>query len=149
MRRLLIGTTVLALALAACGGQTGTGDEDGQQEEPASVSVQAHEYEFSGVPDTLAAGRVTFGFENVGEEPHEFQLARITSDLPLEEIVGLPEDEAMENIEPAGGTFAEPGGSAEFEATLEAGRYGYVCFVESPEGEPHAALGMFGEFTVE
>ncbi len=153
MKKLVVATAGLALALAACGGggEGTTPEGQNQQQEGAeTVSVQAQEYEFTGVPDTMTAGSVSFGFENVGEEPHEFQLVRITSDLPMEELVGLPENEAMQNIEPVGGTFAEPGASGkEFEATLEAGRYGYVCFVQTPNGEPHAALGMFGEFTVE
>lgn len=154
-RRLVMGATALALVLAACGGggadtpaNGGQQSEQGQHAE-GSISVQAQEYEFTGVPDAAAAGEVTFELENIGEEPHELQLVRITSDLPVEEIVGLPQDEAMENIQPVGATFAEPGQSAEFDATLEAGRYGYVCFVQAPDGEPHAAKGMFGEFTVE
>ncbi len=157
MRRLLIGMAVLALATAACGGgDTATEDEAQQQEQQeqqeegaASLSVQAQEYEFVGVPDTVAAGEVTFEVENVGEEPHEMQLARIISDRPVEEIIEIGGQELMEHIEPVGGTFVEPGQSAEFGATLEPGRYGYVCFVEAPDGEPHAQKGMFGEFTVE
>jgi plastocyanin len=151
MRKLMIGTTVLAMALVACGGGGQTnGGGDQQDAGPGTVTVQAEEYAFTGVPETLAAGEVTFELENVGEEQHEFQLVRITSDLPMADLVELPQKEAQENIEPVGGTFSKPGESGkDFEATLEGGRYGYVCFIPTPEGTPHAALGMFGEFTVE
>jgi plastocyanin len=150
-RRLTIPLMAVALFAAACGGQTTPqGGGGGQtQDGPETVQVQAEDYKFGGVPDTLPAGEVTFELENVGEEPHEFGLVRIKGDQPVEELVALPQKQSQKFIENVGGTFAEPGQEGKpLTADLEAGRYGYACFVTTKDGTPHAALGMFGEFTV-
>jgi uncharacterized cupredoxin-like copper-binding protein len=133
----------------ACGGggQTNRGG-DQQDAGSGTVTVQAEEYAFTGVPETLAAGEVTFDLENVGEEQNEFQLARLKTDITVEEALELSDDELGQHIEQVGGTLAEPGALATFETTLQAGRYAYVCFLPSPDGTPHAALGMHGELTV-
>jgi plastocyanin len=141
MRKTTIAILVLGLVASACAGQSGP------SEGPARVQVQAEEYKFGGVPQTMPQGVATFVLENVGQEPHEFGLAKITGDKPIEELVRLPQDQLGEFIEQVGGTGAKPGEEASFKATLRPGRYGYVCFVET-KGKPHAAMGMFGEFTV-
>jgi uncharacterized cupredoxin-like copper-binding protein len=144
------------LALTSCGGD-GTNEDQPQADatqttDPAPVAVEipvtAVEYEFQDVEDELISGETSFRLDNAGEEPHEFSLARITGDQPLEELLQLPEEEVGEFIEDAGRAFAEPGDSDFLEVELEPGRYGYVCFVEAPDGTPHAFLGMSGEFTV-
>jgi uncharacterized cupredoxin-like copper-binding protein len=137
---------ILALVATACGGQEA---EPGGRAEPGAteVQVQAEEYKFGGVPATLPAGGATFVMENVGEEPHDFGLVRIKTDTPLDELIQLPQEEATQQIEQVGNAFAKPGKTATLETELTAGRYGYACFVET-KGQPHAALGMFGEFTV-
>ena len=145
------------LALTGCGGDTTS--DDGQQagttptSDPAPVAVEipvtAVEYEFQGVEDELISGEASFRLDNSGEEPHEFSLALITGDQSLEELLQLPEKEAGQAIENVGRAFAEPGDSDFLEVELQPGRYGYVCFVEAPDGTPHAFLGMAGEFRVE
>jgi plastocyanin len=134
---------LLALVAVACAGAGQTGRSGG----PARVQVQAEEYKFGGVPSTMPQGVVTFVLENVGQETHEFGLAKITGDKPIEELVRLPQDQVGEFIKQVGGTGAKPGAESSFRATLRPGRYGYVCFVET-DGKPHAAMGMYGEFTV-
>ena len=148
-RRLTIPLMAVALFAAACGGET-TPQGGGQpQAGSETVQVQAEDYKFGGVPGTLPAGDVTFELENVGEEPHEFGLVRIKGDQPIEELVSLPQKQAQKLIENVGGTFARPSEEGKPLTTdLEAGRYGYACLVTTKDGTPHAALGMFGEFTV-
>jgi uncharacterized cupredoxin-like copper-binding protein len=144
---------VLALATVACAG-AGQQQPQGQPQGttargPATIEVQAEDYKFGGVPQTVPAGPATFTLENVGQEPHEFGLARIKTDTPIDELVQLPGNEANQQIEQLGGTFAKPGETGKpFETELQPGRFGYVCFVETKDGEPHASLGMYGEFTV-
>jgi uncharacterized cupredoxin-like copper-binding protein len=153
MRKTTSAVLVLGLVTTACAGagQGPQGQPGGETEQgPATVQVQAEEYKFGGLPDTLPAGPVEFTLENVGQEPHEFGLARIKGDQSIDELVQLPGNQANKFIEQIGGTFAKPGETGKpLEAELEAGRYGYACFVETKDGEPHAALGMYGEFTVE
>ncbi len=131
-----------------------------------SVSVAATEYMFTGIPDTLAPGPTVFEFTNGGQEAHEMVVFRINEGVKqsAEEILGMNEEEAGELVTDVGGTFALPGQSTNTFLELEAGRYGFVCFIpvgttaenidelESGEGEggpPHFTQGMFAELTVE
>jgi plastocyanin len=151
-RRLVVPLAALALVAAACGGETeqqGGGGGGGTPSGPQTIQVQAEDYKFGGVPETLPPGEVTFVLENVGEEPHDFGLVRIKGDKSAEELVSLPQKQSQRFIENVGNSFAQPGQEGKPLTTeLEAGRYGYACFVTTKDGTPHAALGMFGEFTV-
>ena len=146
--KLLTGTIAVALLAVACAGRTAA-PQSGAKEKagPKEIEVQSEEYKFGGVPGTLAAGETTFALENVGQEPHEFGLVRIKSDHTLDELIRMG-PAAEEFIEDVGRAFAKPGKSDTLEVTLEEGRYGYVCFVTTEDGTPHAAEGMYGEFTV-
>lgn len=152
-RTLNVATIVLVLALAACAQDEPTiqdGAEPAAQEPAAgaTVEVSADEYEFTGIPEEIAAGDTTFAFTNAGQEDHEFSLSLITGDQTVEELLQLPGDQATEFLEDKGHTFGAPGSSDELQVDLTPGRYGYVCFIPAPDGEPHALKGMFGEFTV-
>ena len=142
---------VLALVVfaAACAGQRAQPQSEGKSKAgPSKVQVQSEEYKFGGVPGTLPAGETTFFLENVGEEPHEFGLVRIKTDHAVEELIQMPPNESEKLISEVGATFAKPGKESSFQAELTPGRYGYACFVTTKDGEPHAVLGMYGEFTV-
>jgi uncharacterized cupredoxin-like copper-binding protein len=142
---------IAALVLGACAQDTPTVTQPEQQPEPAgpqTVAITAVEYEFQGIPETLEAGETTFTMENAGEEQHELQLTLITGDQSVEELIELPGPQVEEFIQPVDRAFARPGGTDEFTADLEPGRYGYVCFIQAKDGTEHAALGMYGEFEV-
>lgn len=125
------------------------------------VDVTAIDYAFEGIPTTVPAGVVNFEFTNQSarQEFHELVLFRINDDVTesVQDLLALPEEEAMTKVTEAGGTGAEPGGSEYTVTELEPGRYGAVCFVptgaseENPEGTgpPHFMQGMVVEFTVE
>ena len=147
MKRIAI---VLMLVLAACAEQ-----QQAQPQQPASPELETQEfdviatdYAFEGVPATLEAGQTTFTLSNEGEEQHEMTLLKVNDDRPMEELIQLPQQEGQEITEEAGRTETAPGKSKSFSTLLESGRYGYVCFVETKDGTPHAFEGMFGEFTV-
>jgi hypothetical protein len=123
------------------------------------VDVTAVDYAFEGIPETVPAGAVSFEFANEGEEFHELQLARKNDGVTesAEELLQLPEEEAMEKVTILGGTFAPPGESEYVVNDLEAGDYIAVCFIpvgatpenEEGTGPPHFTQGMVAEFTVE
>jgi uncharacterized cupredoxin-like copper-binding protein len=152
MRTLKTGAIALLLVAAGCG------EDDPALEQPepaaqepaagATVEFTADEYAFTGIPEEVAAGETTFVLTNAGAEQHEFSLSLITGDQTVEELLQLPGDQATEFLEDVGHASAQPGGTGELSADLEPGRYGYVCFIPAPDGEPHALKGMFGEFTV-
>jgi hypothetical protein len=132
------------------------------------ADVTALEYEFQGVAASYDAGPVSFELANEGGELHELTILRKNDGVTesIEEILGGPEEEAMEKVTDVAGTFAEPGEDAYVVADLEAGDYVAVCFIpvgltpevagaaeeggEEPDlGPPHFTQGMQTEFTVQ
>lgn len=131
-----------------------------------TVSVTARDYAFEGAPDALDAGVVAIEFGNDGSEFHEIAILKKNDGVTesFDELLQLPEDEAMAKVTMVGIEFAEPGGSGTTFADLSAGEYAFVCFIpvgatpenlpalESGEfagGPPHFTQGMIAEFTVE
>ena len=127
-----------------------------------AIAVEGRDYSFTGLPESMAAGRVAIMFTNEGTEAHEIALARRNDGVTesFAELLALPEDEAMAKVTPMGGAFAPVNGSsALLVADLEPGDYVALCFVpvgsmmtdDGPvegDGPPHLAHGMQQEFTV-
>lgn len=124
-------------------------------------SVTAIDYAFNADLDSLEPGQVAFEFENAGTELHEMALIRINDGVTqtIDELLALPEEEAMALTTFAGVSFAAPGDGSTMFAELDAGRYVIICFIpqgttsfdqaEGGDGPPHFTLGMVKEFTVE
>jgi uncharacterized cupredoxin-like copper-binding protein len=138
----------VALLLVACAQDDPTLGGSPHPLPSSAIGVTALEYEFQGMPEVMQQGEETFVLNNGGEEPHELYLAYITSDQSIEEIIELPEKQVNKVTQAVDRVEAAPGESAEFTAALVPGRFGYVCFVQAPDGTPHAFLGMAGELTV-
>jgi hypothetical protein len=82
----------------------------------------------------------------------------------FDELLALPETEAMKKTTFAGGAFAGPGEESHRVVDLEAGDYIALCFIPEgtipevmaevenggtePQGMPHFMKGMKHEFTV-
>jgi hypothetical protein len=151
----------LTVGLAACGsdddaepGATATtvAEDDTAEGSGGEVEVQAVEYGFV-LPETLPAGETTFTLKNNGEEPHQLILVPLVDDAPpVADLIKLSQKESAKYFSgKPSEAHAKPGEEAKpLEVNLEAGRYGYVCFVRTKESKkPHAFLGMYGELTVE
>lgn len=122
------------------------------------VKVQAADYAFQGVPNTIDAGPTSFEFTNGGTEAHEMVVFRINDDVTetAQELLALAEEEAMTKVTMVADAGGLPGESEYAVADLQPGRYAMVCFV--PEGttdretegtgQPHFMKGMVYEFTV-
>lgn len=124
------------------------------------VEVKAVNYEFTEAPTKVKAGTIAIEFTNDGTEAHEAAVVRVNDGVTesLEEILALPEEEAMERITFIGNTFAMPGDSSTgIVEVAEPGDYAFICFVpvgstpDNPEadGPPHASVGMISEFTID
>lgn len=123
-----------------------------------SFDVTMVDYGFEGIPDTIPAGPSAFAFENTGKEQHELILLRKKDGVTesVEELLALPEEEAMTKATFVNAGFAPAGGDGALIAKLEPGDYVYACFIPvgtvgeaEGDGPPHAIEGMAGEFTVE
>lgn len=162
---LLAGLLILG---AACGG----GDDEGEDadagsnagaetESPAGgetegggggVEVTAVDYAFQVGSTTVPAGETEITLTNDGKEEHELTMVGIKEDAPpLDELVKMSDDEVSKYFatQPFGIQPIEPGASESTTEDLKPGLYAMVCFVETKDGKPHVALGMFNSLTVE
>ena len=122
--------------------------------------VKAVDYGYEGLPKTAEAGLTAFALTNTSThgEMHEMAVLRKNDGVTksFTELLKLPEDQAMQNIEIKGITFAEPGKVGTGYADLDPGEYLAICFIPKgaseakPDGDgpPHFMLGMQQEFTV-
>jgi plastocyanin len=138
-----------------------------QSEEAApTITVTAMDYHFDGLPTSVPAG-TTIALDNQGAEIHELIAVRRNDGVTetWDELLALPEAEAMAKVTIVGQLLAGPGEAAEGTLTVDQeGDYLAVCFVPegmtqmpdpaaSPDpsvefGPPHFLLGMKQEFTV-
>lgn len=122
------------------------------------VEVTAADYEYTGLPDSLATGETAVTLTNEGEEFHEVAILRVNDGVTetTDELLALPMEESLAKVTVKGITFADPGGSdTSFIRFDEPGSYIAVCFIPegtTPDAEgsgpPHFVLGMLAEFTV-
>lgn len=119
-----------------------------------SIEVTGSDYAFEGVEDSYEAGTVSFAFSNASEaEEHEMILLRKADGVEMawDELIELPEEEAMEMVEFKGAAFAPPGGESGTLTELTPGDYAMICFIPvggGEDGPPHFTEGMIHEFTV-
>jgi hypothetical protein len=118
---------------------------------PTSVPVEATEYGYA-MPTQFAGGAVTFEIENTGREMHEFGLVRLADGVSLDDLLaafqqGEPPASVAEDA--SGIPAVGPGQDVRVTRELDPGSYAFVCYLPSPEGRPHATLGMATAFTVE
>lgn len=124
------------------------------------VDVTATEYAFGGLPNQLEAGRTTIDLTNNGAELHEIVLVSKNAGVTetFDQLLALPEEEALTKVTMRGSTFAAQGDTEYFVADLPAGSYLAVCFIPqgltsqeatpAADAPPHFALGMKKELTV-
>jgi uncharacterized cupredoxin-like copper-binding protein len=114
----------------------------------AVLGVIMTEYAFTpNEPSVVAAPVVIFHGVNQGAEPHEMIVVQLPEGVTAEQLL---EDESLfEQVEFFGFGFFEPGQEGDVALVgLEPGVYTLLCFVTAPDGEPHAAKGMYADIEV-
>ena len=150
------------------GSPSASASASGSASASAAVMVTAVDFAFENVPAEIPSG-TTLGLTNNGQEVHEMVVVRKlpTTTQSFEELLAMPQDQALGLVQDIGVAFAEPGAtSADVVTTGEAGDYLMVCFIpagttslpsidpassEMPSlgtGAPHFTLGMVKEFAV-
>jgi len=117
------------------------------------LEVDGVDYGFEGLPAEIDAGRVAIRFTNATEhdEAHELVLFRKADGVTesVDELLALPEEEAMAKMQMAGVVFADaPGAEATTMVDLEPGSYVALCFIPmggGDDGAPHFTGGMVAE----
>lgn len=128
----------LNLVLSACVAVSQAG--------PPTVDISLTTYAMKISPETIQSGDVKFVVKNNAPDlVHEFILVK--TDLAIDKLPlnadGRVDEEASQIKEVGVAEDVNPGTSAEFSATLEAGRYVYFCNIDT-----HYSVGMRGEFTI-
>jgi hypothetical protein len=124
----------------------------GTQPEPhADARLALDDFGFELTPG-LRAGRRTVRVENIGPQPHEVVLARLSPGKTLADALSwLEHRKGPMPGEPYGGTVALQAGQVNFvTADFPRGEYILLCFVpDSGDGRPHVAHGMIRQISVE
>lgn len=117
-------------------------------------TISMHDFAFE-FPATLPSGPVLYEVVNDGPQPHEIAVLKlnddVTTDEALEILSGSQAPDGPPPFQWAGGMQAlSANESGIMHLDLEPGMYVAVCMVPDPAtGNPHIALGMVKEFTVE
>lgn len=130
-----------------------------------NLDITAVDYAYEADFEGLEPGMTAISFSNGGTEIHEMLLARINDDTTesAQELLELPEEEAMTKATMLGAVFGFPGEGDTLFVDLDPGRYAIFCFLpvgSTPdnlealeagelEGAPHFTQGMVQEFTIE
>ena len=132
-----------------------TAEEEGEDEaEVTTIELTGAEYVYAaGVPtEPVPAGEVTVSFENTGVEEHQASVVRFKEGKALPDLIAVGEDPSKlaTVIDAYGGPNAvAPGATVESTQVLVPGEYLFICFIPTPDGQPHATQGMLAPFTVE
>lgn len=162
-----LAVVALALVAVACGA-----------DKPGTITVTAKDYEFDGLPGSVASGTVLKLTNASTREVHELVAVKLADDekRPVDELLKLPEDQqsALFAADPAMVLIAPPGGAPQIAAVgtgelTAKGRYLVLCGVPTgadpnaylaaaanpsggppniPGGPPHFANGMYAEVEV-
>jgi plastocyanin len=172
-RRPLVAVLLLvATVLAACGKDgdapalsgdpaeapaTTTTTAAAEDDEPAAaattIELTGAEYVYAaGVPtEPVPAGEVTVTFENIGREEHQASIVRFKDGKALPDLVAVGDDprQLATVVDGYGGpNGAAPGATTSSTQVLDPGEYLFICFIPTPDGQPHATQGMLAPFTV-
>jgi hypothetical protein len=116
----------------------------------AAVVVRLSDYAFS-LSAPLTAGRHVIRLENLGAQPHELGLVKLTPGKTLRDFQawargfrGPPPGSVIGGV-----NAVAPGVEAYFELDLTPGNYLLVCFVTAPDGRPHVDHGMIQSIHVD
>ena len=98
-------------------------------------------------------GQGAFAVENAGTQVHELGIVRVHDGASLADIVAYEGSKAPHTTpqpydDAAGTTSLDPGTRVRLDLHLPRGRYAVLCFLPTPNRQPHLTIGMAQMFTV-
>ncbi len=125
----------------------------------ADAIISMADYTFV-ITGTLRSGNQTVRLDNVGQEIHEAVFLRLKPGKTMADVQKAMQAQAGgQSLSPdqlpfegmPGGTMLSPHLTAFINPNLQPGDYVLACFIPSPShgGQPHAALGMIRQVTVQ
>jgi hypothetical protein len=130
---------------------TVTASPNANMTEPtADVLLTLSDFAFA-LSKPLVAGKQMIKVENTAAQPHEVVLIQLAPGKTIEDVgKWIADMKGPPPGKPIGGIPGFPKGkNAFFEATLEPGDYGMICFVpDAKDGKPHFTHGMMKQFKV-
>jgi hypothetical protein len=130
---------------------TVTASPNANMTEPnADVTLTLNDYSFT-LSKPLAAGKQLIKVENAAAQPHEVVLVQLAPGKTIQDVGNWVMDmKGPPPGKPIGGIpgFMK-GKNTFFEANLEPGEYGMICFIpDAKDGKPHFTHGMAQQFKV-
>lgn len=119
----------------------------------ATLTITLSDFAFD-VPANVTAGAHVVRIVNEGTQPHEAPWVKLKGNATMDAFLAAVSGQGPPGPPPGGliggVNVLSPGEEAYALVDLEAGAYGFVCFVPSHEhgGQPHFLLGMVKEFRV-
>jgi plastocyanin len=116
------------------------------------LTIEASDFAFQASAQT-PAGVTRIVVENVGQEEHQAQVARIAEGKTFADLTAAlqqPDPTAALSLLTLDGgpTGVAPGATVATVSNLAPGQYAFLCFLESLDGVPHIAKGMIGPLEV-
>jgi uncharacterized cupredoxin-like copper-binding protein len=167
------GTAVAFLAVAVVAGAAGCGSSNSSSTKTGATSpaapstathassaldVQALDYSYR-ITGTPHAGLIDFTFSNHGTYAHEMGISKLKPGATLAQVTAAlaapdGDEAAMKLLDNPDAEYpvpsiVGPGMSVQVTSKLDAGHFVVTCFLPGPDGMPHVAMGMIGEFTVD
>jgi hypothetical protein len=144
-----------------CPGAGGGEEEEQEEEEEAAppqtpdpdatqVAVTATDFEFA-IDGEVPQGKVAFVMTNEGDAPHHMSILKLKEGTTAEQAERAFQDATIPELiegEVGQSSDAAPGEEAVVNAELTPGLYLMACFVDEPDGVPHAFKGMRTVFEV-
>jgi len=119
-------------------------------EPPSDVTLTLSDYKFV-LSKPLVAGKQMIKVENMAEQPHEVVMVQLAPGKTIEDLGKWVFDmKGPPPGKPIGGIPAfMKGKNSFFEANLEPGEYGMICFIpDAKDGKPHMQHGMTQQFKI-
>lgn len=114
------------------------------------VTFTAKEYSFD-APAEIPAGLTTIRLVADGKELHHATLVKLEDGKTFDDFKAAIQKQGPPPswmVVSGGPNPPRPGGTTEVTQLLEPGNYVIVCFIPSPDGQPHVAKGMMRPITV-